>query len=127
MAKPLSQDLRIRILEAYDEGQTAEDVAETFRVHFNTVRRLVKQRDETGSIEPVGHRGGQPRALSREDLEALRQLHASKPDAYLRELVEPLAERIGRRVSIATIGRALRGLGFSRKKNTSKQPSKTVK
>ena len=127
MPKPLSQDLRLRILEAYDEGHLAEDIAEMLRVHPNTVRRYVRLRDATGSVEPVGHRGGHPRALSPEDREALRRYHQERPDAYLRELVQRLAEERGVQVSIHTIGRELNEMGFSRKKNTSKQPSKMVK
>ena len=127
MAKPLSQDLRLRILEAYDEGQMAEDVAEQFRVHPNTVRKLVKLRDETGAVEPVGHRGGQPRALSAAEVEIVGRLHQEQPDAYLRELADRLEQACGKRVSPQTISKALAELGLTRKKNTFKQRSKTQK
>lgn len=127
MANALSQDLRLRILEAYDEGQMAEDVAKAFRVHPNTVRRYVRLRDALGHIEPAGHGGGQPRVLNAEDLEAIRRYQREKPDAYIREYVERLAEERGKRVSVPTVGRALRELGLTRKKNTSRQPSRTVR
>ncbi|MNY60163.1 hypothetical protein D3C86_1966780 [compost metagenome] len=52
-------------------------------------------------------------------------MHEADTDAYLRELVERLAEATGKRVSIHTVDRELRKMGITRKKNTSKQPNKT--
>lgn len=119
-------DLRVRILAAYDEGHTSEAVAEMFRVSPKTVRRYLKRRDETGTVKEMPHGGGAHKALTPDDREVLRQLYEEQSDAYLREIAKRLEEVRGVRVSIHTVARELKKMGITRKKNTSKQPSKAI-
>lgn len=125
MKHSYSLDLRRVAVARFDEGLSYEDVGEMLDVHPRTVRRWVKQRDELGSLENRPHAGGHTPKLNDQDRQKLRELHEADQDAYLRELVERLAEATGKRVSIHTIDRELRNMGVTRKKNTSKQPSKT--
>jgi transposase len=125
MRQSYSLDLRERVVAKYDDGFSYDDVAELFSVHPRTVRRWIKQRDELGHFENRPHGGAPPLALTDEDRAELRRLHEADNDAYRHELAERLAERTGKRVSESTIGRELRKMGLTRKKNTSKQPSRT--
>lgn len=125
MSTSYSLDLRRVAVARFDEGLSAEDVGAMLDVHPNTIRRWVKQRDERGTLEDRPHGGGTAPKLSEQDRQKLRELHEADGDAYLRELVERLAEATGKRVSIHTIDRELRKMGITRKKNTSKQPNKT--
>lgn len=121
-----SLDLRARIVAMYDEGHTYDEVAAVFSVHPRTVRNYIKRRDETGSFEPLPHGGHPPIKLSDDDRAVLKRLHEEDNDAYLRELAERLFEACGKRVGIETIRRELKAMDITRKKNTSKQPSKKV-
>lgn len=125
MKNSYSLDLRRVAVARFDEGLSAEDVGAMLDVHPNTIRRWVKQRDTRGTLENRPHAGGHTPKLNAQDRQKLRELHEADQDAYLRELVERLAEATGKRVSIHTIDRELRNMGITRKKNTSKQPSKT--
>ncbi|MNL31151.1 Transposase [compost metagenome] len=125
MSTSYSLDLRRVAVARFDEGLSAEDVGAMLDIHPNTIRRWVKQRDTRGTLENRPHGGGHTPKLIDEDRQRLRELHEADTDAYLRELVERLAEATGKRVSIHTVDRELRKMGITRKKNTSKQPNKT--
>lgn len=125
MKASYSLDLRQVAVARFDDGMSYEDVGELLDVHPRTVRRWVKQRDAIGSLENRPHGGGHTPKLTAEDLAVLRQLHEADGDAFLRELVERLAEATGKRVSIHTVDRELKKMGVTRKKNTSKHPNKT--
>ena len=57
--KAYSTDLRQRVVAAYDAREgTQEQVAARFAVSVSWVRKLLRQRRDTGSIEPRPHGGG---------------------------------------------------------------------
>jgi transposase len=116
----ISMDLRVRIFEARQEGETTAEVAERFAVSPAFVRRLLQQHRDTGALAPPGgRRGPQPRLAGREP--DLRRLHAERPDLYPAEI----AARLGLAVSPLTVWRMLRRLGLSYKKSRSTPPSRT--
>ena len=126
MTAPLSMDLRQRILDAHlEEGLGVRRLAKRFRVHINTVRRLLRRHRETGSLEPTPYGGGVPKAITDDQLPAIRKLVADAPDATLPELAELYAERTGICVSRQTMGRAVRRANCTRKKSASKPSNAT--
>src|SRR5947208_3321840 len=60
MAGPLSNDLRERIIAAWQSRQYGswEQIADTFRVGRATVDRLIRRFRMTGSVDPAPHGGG---------------------------------------------------------------------
>jgi transposase len=48
MATPYSQDLRDRVLAAYDRGLPTQQIAQTFQVSKAWARRIKQRRRETG-------------------------------------------------------------------------------
>lgn len=87
MAKPLSNDLRQRIVDAHNSGQgNQQQIAARFGVCRQTVANLLALFRETGSIEPKPHGGGHPAAFQGETLQQLRELVDKQPDATLQEL-----------------------------------------
>ena len=59
MSKPLSLDLRQRIIDAVNErSRTYEEIAEDLSVGTASIKRLVRLVRDTGSIEPRPHGGG---------------------------------------------------------------------
>jgi transposase len=113
--KPLSNDLRERIIAAVDHREGSRRlIARRFVVDVSCLTRLLRLRRRTGSIEPKPHGGGKAPVLDQGALERLRHLVEAHPDATLRRL----REELGVGGSIMIIWRALKELGITRKKKT---------
>ncbi len=117
MAATYSQDLRDRILAAYERGMETPQIAETFAVSQSWARRVRQVWRETGRTTPLP-RGGA--TIIKIDLERLGELVREQPDATLREL----RDRLGVECSEAAICLALKRLGFTFKKRQSMRPSR---
>jgi transposase len=112
--KPISLDLRQRVLAAVVEGKsTRGEIAKRFTVCKSWIRRLLQRLRETGSIEALPPRGGPPPKLTAEHLERLRALSVAQPDATLDEL----RIRLGEPVCEMTICRGLKQLKLPLKKS----------
>ena len=112
--KPISMDLRIQIVEAYDARDgTRQQIAERFKVSLAMVKKLLVQRKKLGSLEPLNRRCGRKRILNKQDLKWLRETVEKKPDITLEELTVACSKPC----SIMTISRELKNLGASFKKN----------
>ena len=110
MAAPYSQDLRDRVLAAYDRGMPTQQIAEMFGVSQAWARRVKQRRRETGETAPRpmgGARADQDRPAR------LVELVREQPDATLTEL----RERLGVACAISTVCMALKRLGLSFKKD----------
>ena len=120
--KTYSMDLRERVVRAYDEKiGTQQDIARLFKVSVPWIKKLLRQRRQTGSLAPRPHGGGWTPKFSGEALEQLKARVDRDPDATLRELLE----QSGVDASIMAVHRALERLGCRRKKSHSAPPSKT--
>ena len=85
--KAYSIDLRQRVVAAYDAGEgTQEQLAARFAVSTSWVRKLLRQRRDTGSIEPRPHGGGHAPAFDAAADARLRQAVRDDSDATLEEL-----------------------------------------
>jgi len=130
--KPYSLDLRQRIIDAYsnDEG-TVLEIAQRFKVSISSVRRLIKRYLNTGSIAPKPYTGGNQPKLKAEHLEILANLISEDNDATNFELAQRIFDKTGVQVSIWTIGRGLKKLNITKKKNVkgsrSLYPRKTTR
>lgn len=115
-----SLDLRERIMAVVDAGELSQkEVASCFAVTDRFIRKLLAQRHDLGHIEPLAHGGGRRRLFSEEDLERLRDELTKQPDATLNELqrrVRPGGRRRAPAASRWTVSRALKAMGFTRKK-----------
>ena len=118
----ISMDLRVRIFEAREAGETTAEVAERFAVSPAFVRRLVQRHRTTGSLAPSANpRGPRPRLAARAD--ELRRLAAEHPDLTPAEF----RDRLGVSVSELTVWRMLRRLGLTFKKSRSAPPSRVAR
>ena len=114
--KAYSVDLRERVLAAVDEGMARERVAVLMRVSLASIGRWVRLRREGRTLEARTAPGAAP-LVGRKDQEALRAQLASAPDASLAEHCARWRRRLGgRRLSVPTMWRAVRALGWTRKK-----------
>ena len=115
--KPISLDLRERIVAAYLRGEGSQAaMAERFAVGRATVARLVRQHRQTGSLQP-SKPTGRPPLLNQAEREELRRWIQEAPDLTQDELARRLREERGRRVSRRTMGRLRARLGLTRKKS----------
>ncbi len=115
--KPLSNDLRRRIIEAIQENEESQpEIAERFSVALSTVEKLWHRFRVTGSYEPLPHSGGRKRLLETAE-ELIRTEVAAQPDITLAELSAQVALRKSQPpVSLMTMSDELRRLDLPRKK-----------
>jgi transposase len=113
--KPLSKDLRERIVAAVDHHEgSRRAIARRFRVDVSCITRLLQLRRQTGSLEPRPHGGGKPPTLDHDGLQRLRGLVQERPDATLEEL----RQHLNLSGSIMIVWRGLEKLDITRKKKT---------
>jgi transposase len=124
--KAYSLDLRQRVVQAVDEGCTAEEAAALFEISPATVRRYLSQRRRAGTLVPKTS-PGRPRLISAADEMALQAQVAERPDGFLEEHCLLWQQRMGRAVSVATMCRALARLRLQLKKRPFTLKNKTQK
>jgi transposase len=125
--KPISLDLRQRVLDAVDEKKmTRLEIAQVFKVCTAFVRRLVQRRREGHPIAPKPHAGGPKPILQEPQLQKLREAVTQKKDATLAELKKSLADQ-GIVVGRTTISEGLKTLGMTRKKRHCRPASGRVR
>lgn len=117
MALTYSQDLRDRVLSAYQRGMTTHEIARMFEVSKAWARRVKQVWRETGRTTPLP-RGGA--TMIKIDLTQLAELVARQPDATLREL----RDQLGIACSESAICLALQRLGLTFKKRRSTRRSR---
>ncbi len=110
-----SDDVRERALAAVEDGHRMGDVAAMFRVDPSTLRRWRRRHKHTGSCHTLP-RSGRPRRIGQADEADLCAQVASHSDATLAEHCACWQASHGVRVSVPTMGRALRRLGLTLKK-----------
>jgi transposase len=116
-----STDLRERVVAACDAGgATREQIAARFSVSIAWIRKLIRRRRETGSIEPRPRGGGRAPAFDDEAARRLREAVRADDDATLEEL----ARAAGVSCCPSAVHRALARLGITRKKSRGGRPSR---
>ena len=122
MRKPISVDLRERIVTAYAEGAgTREEVAKRFKVSLGMVKKLLQQHSRTGDLRPRYRFCGRKAKLMPEHGKTLQALVAKEPDLTLAEM----KERLGLDCTVAAIHWVVSKLGLTYKKRRSMRPNKT--
>jgi transposase len=119
MGSAYAQDLRDRVLAAYDRGMRTLQIATLFQVSKAWARRVKQRRRDHGETKPRAMGGAR---VVKIDAERLRQLVAEQPDATTREL----HQRLGCNCCESAVGMALDRLGLTFKKRRSLQASRIV-
>ena len=119
MGAPYDQDLRDRVLAAYDRGMTTKPISKLFAVSPAWARRVKQCRRESGQLthKPMGGV-----RVVKIDLARLRELVEHQPDATTAEL----HRRLNCNCSESAVGMALARLGLSFKKRRSMPANRIV-
>lgn len=117
--RPYSIDLRQKIVDRYTEGNISiRKLSQQFNVASSFIQKLIKQYRETGTVKPRVRTQQTPTKLNQGQLKILESIVTENNDATLTELCELLAQRVDVRISVSTMDRMLKRLGFTLKKNT---------
>jgi len=122
--KPLSPDLRHRIRDALQGGQSREQVAARFCVSLSSVQRIKRQWKEHQHLDPKPLPGRQ-RAVKEDQAAPLKEIIATQNDWTLQSLAQAWQQHSGTAISPSALHRNLHWLGYSYKKRAVSPPSVT--
>jgi transposase len=120
---PYSIDLRKRVIKAIKSGMSKTKACEVYAICKATVYDWLRIEKERGHLNPiVGFQKGHSHGIK--DLEAFKQFVDDHPDWTQEEMAEHFS------VGSSTIGRNLKKLGYSKKKESNvfrKKRGKTIR
>lgn len=123
---PLSMDLRVRAVDAYENGEgTLQEIADRFCIGRTTLCDLLRLYRYAGTLEPSKTRGHKPKSVDDAGRERIRELVAARPDATIEELTDAYNAGAALTISDATMGREIRAMKLTRKKRRSGPSSET--
>ena len=121
--RPLSQDLRLRIVAARERGEGTGEVCRRFGVSRKSVERFWKQHCLTGACTPKQIGGYRRSRLEKHD-RTLRRWIAAQADLTLGQLQQRCREQLHVSIGITALWHRLERLGLSYKKKRHAPPSK---
>ena len=93
MPQPLSNDLRLRLVEYVEEGHSRRAAAEHFKTAASSAVNVLKRWKDTGSVEPKP-RGGFRHGKLKPHREFILGVVAERPDITMPELADAQLEAI---------------------------------
>ncbi len=108
----LHNEARKLLVESYEATHNAKEIAKIFHVNKYTVYHLEERKRKTGSVDLQTWRRGRKALLNSKDKARIAQCITNNPTISLEEL----CTQLGLKVSISTMSRAVRALGFRVKK-----------
>jgi transposase len=128
MPRAYSDDLRCKLLEAYEAGRgSLQQLARQFRVSWGYSKKIRAQQLRTGQKErPPQLQHGPASQLTAAVEQQLRSALRQQPDLTLAELQQRLTEQAGISISRSRLWVWLQRLGLRHKKNRSGRKNKTA-
>lgn len=115
------------MVSAYEKGEnTIAAIAEQFAVGPTFLKKRLRQKRETGSVERVPQGAGVKSKLSELHRTWLAKQIPDLPDAPLAELQEKFAQEKHVVISTATVCREVKALGLPRKKSQGRPRKETT-
>ena len=126
MARSYSDDLRRKLLSAYDRGEgSLPQLAQRFSVSVGWAKKISSQRVRTGQAERVPHRPGRKLSAGPDAQQQVKNWFISQPDLTLVEVQARLKSESAVQISVPQVWYLLRRLGLRLKKSRSTPPSGT--
>lgn len=128
MGKTLGDDLRRKLLFAYDQGEgTLAELAGRFLVSAGWAKKISAARNRTGQAERVAHKPGRKPHAGAETQKQVRAWFVQQPDLTLAEVQHKLLDHAGVSLSLPQVWKLLGKLGLRLKKSRSTPPSEIPK
>ena len=121
MTRPLSMDIRTRVISAVADGMTRRSAAKRFGVAASTAIKWVEQWELTGNVEPRPQGGDHRSHHIEAHAEEILGLIEAQRDITLMEIAEHLDREHGLKVAQSTVWRLLDRHGMTFKKNGARQ------
>ncbi|MBA4117079.1 MAG: transposase [Rubrobacter sp.] len=123
--KPYSEDLRRRIVAAVEGGMPKSQASRLFDVSLSSVKRYCRLSTRQESLAPSKKGGGRPPKTNAAIASLLEEDAGRRPYAAVRERAAFLRVASGVTLSVSTVRRLLRRLGFSQKNGAWARVSET--
>ena len=124
MGKTFGDDLRRKLLFAYDQGEgTLQELASRFLVSVGWAKKISAVRNRTGQAERVPHKPGRKPHNGIKAQQQVRVWFVQQPDLTLAEVQQKLLGNAGVSLSLPQVWKLLRRLGLRLKKSRSTPPS----
>jgi transposase len=123
--RPLSQDLRQRIISARARGAGTGEVCQRFGVSRKSVERFWKQHRMTGDCQPKQIGGYRRSRLEKHD-RTLRRWIAAESDLTLGELQKRCQDQLNVTIGLTALWHRLEKLGLSYKKNDARRRARSA-
>lgn len=122
MAKPLSEDLRIRVIRAVEGGMSRRAAADRFGISAASAVRFVQDWRESGTTKAKRQGGDQRSQRIEEYHEVIMAAIEATPDMTLVEIAEMLKSEYGASFAPSSIWRFLdrHGVTFKKKRARSR-------
>jgi transposase len=128
MGKPLGDDLRRKLLYAYDQGEgTLAELAGRFLVSEGWAKKISAARNRTGQAERVPHCPGRKPHADDKVQQQVRCWFVRQPDLTLAEVQQKLLGEADVRLSLPQVWHLLQKLGLRLKNGRSTPPGKIPK
>jgi transposase len=128
MGKPLADDLRRKLLSAYDQGEgSLPTLAIRFLVSEGWAKKISAARNHTGQAERVPHIPGRKPRVGAEQQKLVIAWVASQPDLTLVEIQAKLKTEAGITLGVPRVWRLLKKLNLRLKKSRSTPLNATLK
>ena len=123
-----SLDLRLKVLAAVDRGMPRKEVVRTFGVSMPTIDRYLRLRRQAGELGPGRSPGRAPSLTATiEERSALWRQFEENESATLERHCELWECKQGDRVSVPTMWRAVRKLGWTKNRGRWEPPNETMR
>lgn len=123
--RPLSEDLRQRIVAARADGAGTGEVCERFGVSRKSVERFWNQHCTSGHCRPKQIGGYRKSRLKKHEKRLRRWIH-EQPDLTLMELQQRCLEQLKVQIGLTALWHRLDRLGLSYKKNDARRRTSTA-
>jgi transposase len=118
MPQPLSNDLRLRLVEFVEEGHSRREAAARFRTAASSAVNVMKLWKDTGSVSPRP-RGGFRHGKLKPHRAFILEFVAEQPDITMPELAVALLAEKNIKIDPSNLSKFLIGCGLSYKKKPS--------
>lgn len=117
MTAAYSIDLRKKVVEVYNEGDTSlSKVANNFKISITSVKRYLKLDREKGDLSPITGKQGRPGKIDKIGYKEIQKIIKERPTITLIELSEIYYKKRKVKVSKSVLSRACMKLNLRRKK-----------